>query len=296
MEARAFGNTGLTVTALGLGGGQVGSDNLSEDDAVRLLNGVLDAGINFIDTARGYGRSEERIGRHLASRRDEFVLSSKCGYGIPGKEDWTADCVTAGVDEALRLLQTDRIDIMHLHSCPKETLERGEVIGALERAVQAGKVRVAAYSGENEALEYAVSTGRFGSLQTSVNFCDQRGIDRYIAPAAGRGMGVIGKRPLANGPWKYAERPNGEYVEIYWDRFRDMGFEAGGIHGLPWDEVALRFAAFAPGVTTIISGTANLEHLRHNVEIVNRGPLPGELVDALRLAFQQHDRDWVGQV
>lgn len=293
MDKRAFGATGLEVSIIGLGGGQVGSERRSEDDAGRFLNAVLDMGINFIDTARMYGHSEERIGRHISHRRSEFVLSSKCGYEIPGYENWTGPCVTAGVERALGMMRTDHIDIMHLHSCPRDVLERGEVIEALEGTVRAGKVRIAAYSGENDALEYAIQTGRFGSIQTSVNICDQRGIDKYLPAAVERKLGVIAKRPLANAPWRYPERPAGEYVEHYWERFRAMGFHE---MNHDWNDVALRFVAFTPGVSTIITGTANLGHLRKNFEAVSKGPLPDDVYGKLRDAFKAHGENWMGEV
>src|SRR5207249_2921445 len=123
---------------------------LPEPVAERLLNQVLDLGLNLIDTARGYGLSEVRIARYLGPRRQEIVLSTKVGYGVLGVKDWTGDAVRLGIDEALQTLQTDWIDIVHLHSCSLEVLQRGEVITALDDARQAGKVRVAAYSGENQ--------------------------------------------------------------------------------------------------------------------------------------------------
>jgi len=293
LQERSFGNTGLVVSALGLGAAEIGAPGVSEDEAQALLHEALDLGINFIDTARLYGDSEERIGRALAARRGDFVLSSKCGYDIPGIADWTGAAVAAGVNAALKRLRTGWIDVMHLHSCPREVLERGDVIEALEDAVRAGKVRVAAYSGENEHLAYAISTGRFGAIQTSVNICDQRALITHIPEAARRGMGVIGKRPLANAPWRYAQRPTGEYVEVYWDRFRAMNPDPGG---LDWDEVAIRFAAFAPCVHTVIAGTASREHLRRNAAHVARGPLPNDIVVALMDAFRRHDDNWTGQV
>jgi aryl-alcohol dehydrogenase-like predicted oxidoreductase len=294
--ARPFGKTGLTVSALGLGAGRIGSDELDEADVGRLLDAAIDAGITLFDTARSYGLSEERIGRHLGHlghRRDALVLSTKGGYGIPGYADWTGPCITAGIDAALARLRTDRIDIFHLHSCPLETLERGEVIAALDQAVRAGKIRVAAYSGDAAPLAWAVRSGRFGSVETSVNLCDQRGIDGDLPIAAARGLGVIGKRPLANAPWRFAERPVGDYAEVYWERLGAMGLDPGE---LAWDELALRFAAFQPGVSASIVGTASVEHLRKNAAQIARGPLPTATAQAIRAAFLHHDRDWIGQV
>ncbi len=299
---RSFGNTGLTVSALGLGGGEIGGNDLSDTEAETFLNTAVDEGITLIDTARAYGRSEERIGSafgKLSHRRNEIVLSTKVGYGIPGHQDWTSSCITAGVEEALRLLRTDHIDIVHLHSCPKETLQpqggfqHGEVIEALLRCVEAGKVRVAAYSGENDALDEAVASGKFGSIQCSVNFCDQRGLDGAVKRAHEKGFGVIAKRPAANAPWRFSEQPRGHYCEQYWLRWKAMNIDTPGIS---WHELALRFAAFAPGVHSAIVGTNSIEHLRQNIALVNNGPLPGDLIGNLRSSFQQHDKGWVGLV
>lgn len=289
-----FGATGLRVSQLGLGAGQIGDQALAEDDAARLLNEVVDLGVTLIDTARGYGLSEERIGRHLGHRRRELVLSTKVGYGIPGQEDWTYDCVRAGVEAALVRLRTDCIDIVHLHSCPLGTLERGESLRALEDAVAAGKVRVAAYSGENEALDWAVDSGRFAGVQCSVNLCDQRAIDGAVARARQRGLGVIAKRPLANAPWRFAETPLGNDVEEYWWRWHTMAIDT---HGLAWADLALRFAAFTPGVSSCIVGTARQSHLLENLVALAAGPLPDSQVAALRHAFADHDPGWwVGHI
>jgi aryl-alcohol dehydrogenase-like predicted oxidoreductase len=293
MQAEPFGATGLRVSRLGLGAGQIGGDELDEREAARLLHGALDAGITLIDTARSYGRSEERIARHLAARRSEFVLSSKGGYGIEGVTDWTAEAVTRGVDAALTRLRTDVIDVFHLHSCPRETLERGDVVLALSAAVRAGKVRVAAYSGENDALAAAARSDMFGALMCSVNLVDQRALDGAIADAARRGMGVIGKRPLANACWRFSARPVDDYGETYWCRMITLREKLGHAD---WPNLAVRFAAFAPGVSSIVVGTRNLEHLAACAAAVAEGPLAPALSDEIRGWFRAHDRDWTGQI
>jgi len=291
---RDFGKTGLRVSALGFGAGQIGDDAWGEDDVGRLLNEVVDLGVTLIDTARSYGRSEERIGRHLAHRRRDFVLSTKGGYGVEGAADWSSEAVARGIDEALGRMRTDVIDVFHLHSCDRATLERGEVVRALDDARNAGKIRILAYSGENDALDFAVDCGAFGAVQCSVNVADQRSLDGPLARAAARGLGVIGKRPIANAAWRFAERPVGDYAEVYWERLRAM--EIAPPAGTPWPEMALRFSAFAPGVSSVIVGTRDVHHVRSNAALVDRGALPAELVASIRRAFREHDRDWVGQV
>ena len=293
MERRPLGRTGLQVSVLGFGAGHVGSPDLGEEDAAALLNGVLDAGINLIDTAPSYGLSEERIGRYLHGRRQEFVLSTKCGYGVPGVEDWTPECITRGVDLALGRLRTDVLDVVHFHSCPVETLQRPGLIEALVRAVEAGKVRSAAYSGDNAALEYALGTGAFTTVQTSVNVFDQRAIDRGVARARERGVGVIAKRPLGNAPWRFSERPEAHDIGVYWDRMRAMHLDP---RGLDWSELALRFTAYVPGVSTCIVGTGRLENLQRNLRALEQGPLPESLAHAIREAFRRNDQGWDGMI
>ena len=271
----------------------MGDERLDESQVATMLNAALDAGIRLIDTAPSYGTSEQRIGRHLAHRRGEFVLATKFGYGIEGVADWTGECITRGIERALQRLQTEHIDIALLHSCELHVLQHGEVIEALERARQAGKVGVMGYSGENEALQFAVACGRFGAIETSLNLCDQRDIDDVVQQARAAGMGVIAKRPLANVPWLYGTRPQGMYVDTYWQRWKAMAVDP---HGFEWQELALRFAAWHTGAHSCIVGTANLAHLLRNAQIAALGPLPQELVRSLREAFRRHGADWAGEV
>ena len=291
IRQRPYGKTGLMVSVLGLGAMQIGDPNLEEAEVASLLNAALDAGITLIDTARSYGCSEERIGRHLASRREDFVLSTKLGYGIDGCEDWSGPCITAGVEQALRMLHTDRIDIAHLHSCPRATLERGDVIDALEKARHDGKVCAIAYSGDGDDLAYAVATGRFDGFMASLNICDQRVIDDVLPNITSQGF--IAKRPAANHPWRYNERPVGDYCEEYWLRWRAMVLSN---HGHDWGEVAIRFAISPPQVSSAIIGTASMEHLKQNIAWAEAGALDEDWYEELRTAFRQHDRGWLGQI
>ncbi len=294
MLYRDFGNAGFKVSVLGYGAGMLGADHLSEKNADQLLNRVVDLGMTLIDTARGYGRSEERVGRFLQHRRHEIILSTKVGYGIPSHPDWTYECVQAGIEEALRRLGTDYIDIVHLHSCPRNILEEGGSLRALENAVASGKVRVAAYSGENEALDWAVHSGRFGSVEHSVNICDQRVIDGALTLATSLRLGIIAKRPLANAPWRFIECPKGEYVEEYWWRWKTMNLDT---RGLEWQELALRFSAFMPGVSSCIVGTSQISHVLENIHYIENGPLDEDHTSLIRKVFRENDPgSWIGQI
>jgi aryl-alcohol dehydrogenase-like predicted oxidoreductase len=286
-EQRRFGDTGLTVSAIGLGAGQIGEADVTEAEAAEVLHTALDLGVTLIDTAHGYGASEERIGRHLAGRRGEFVLSTKGGAGVEGHDDWTPAAVTASIDLSLRRTRSERIDVFHLHSCPSEVLQRGDLQEALDAAVAAGKVGVAAYSGDNAHLAFAAESGRFGSIETSVNIADQWSL-RHIVGRRPE-LGVIAKRPIANAAWRFAERPVGNYAELYWERLGKLGYDPGE---LSWTELALRFTAFAPGVHAAIVGTAKVANLRRNLEVAARGPLPPAVLAQLDGTWRRVGAEW----
>ena len=292
LPRRRFGRTGLDVSALGLGAGAIGDGDLDEREVEALVLGALDLGVNLIDTARSYGESEARIGRILRGRRDRVVLSTKVGYGVDGVADWTGEAVRRGIDEALARLGTTWIDVVHLHSCAASVLTETDVPAALAAAVKAGKVRVAAYSGDNRDLDVALGLGVFGAIQTSLNLCDQRAA-AAIERARRDGVAVIAKRPVANSPWRFAARPAGDEAEFYWVRWRGLGLDRGD---LAWDELAIRFAAHFPGVSSAIVGTRRLDHLARNVALVSRGPLPEERFRAVRARFDERGHGWPGRV
>ncbi len=293
MEKRKFGNTGLEVSILGFGAMHLGVTNIDDDSAGRMLNEVLDLGINLIDTARSYGRSESQIGRYISHRRKEFILSTKVGYDVQWHPDWSYDAVVKGIDEALVMMGTSYLDIVHLHSCSLEVLEKGDVIRGLEDQKKAGKVRFIAYSGENDALKFAVGLGRFDSIQTSVNICDQRIIDDPLPFIVTQGMGMIAKRPVANITWQHDKPPLGHGSAAYWPRFRKMKIDN---LGLDWTELAVRFAAFTKGVSSIIAGTGSMDHFMENLRAVEKGPLPAGMYKNIRDEFRKNDDGWVGVI
>jgi len=288
MRTRPLGTTGMVVSELGLGAGPLGDPRLDDAAAERLIVEAIERGVTLIDTAPSYGRSEARIGAALRGRRDRVVVSTKLGYGVPGVPDWTGPCITAGIDAALARLQTDRLDVAHLHSCPLEILERGEVIDALERAVLAGKVRAAGYSGDNEALAWALERGRFAVVQCSISVVDQRALDRAAPRAAERGVGVLAKRPLANGVWRERARPEAPDRGTYWDRLRAMEVELDAAR-------ALRFVLAQPAVACALVGTTSVAHLEAMLAAA-AGAVDGGDAASLRAIFRRCDRGWDGVI
>ena len=303
METTTLGKTGLEVSRLGIGLSEIGYILTRDDEAQagRVLNSALDAGINFLDTAACYGISEELVGKTVSHRRGEFLLATKAGHYVPRGEgeDWTYEVVADSIDRSLRLMDTDYLDLVQLHSCGIDVLERGDVARALEDARTAGKTRFIGYSGDNENAEWAVDSGQFDTLQTSFNLVDQ-GARRKILPAAeARGMGIIIKRPIANAVWGAAEDPRPyehipEYTAEYYRRAGMLRTE-GPLPEEPEDRIllAMGFALGHPEVDVAIIGTKQPEHVLANIELVaNKLPIPPEAVEALHDRYDRLEEDW----
>ncbi len=267
-----------TATTVALGTGALGDARLSERDAEALVHGALELGVRFFDTAVSYGSSEERLGRYLKGR--EAWISTKGGYGAEGAADWTGEAVRRGIDQALKRLRRERLEVFHLHSCPLEVLQREELLRALDDARATGKVLLTAYSGDNRELEWAVESGRFGAVQASLSLFDQRNAPA-LERAGNEGLQVFAKRPLGCAPWRGVP-PHDDASRAYAERMRTMKLEPGA---LGWEALAVRFAAYSPGVNTILVGTSRLEHLRTCVEAAAQGPLPPEVVSSIRAGF-----------
>jgi aryl-alcohol dehydrogenase-like predicted oxidoreductase len=298
MEKRRLGKTDMQVSVLGFGGAEIGFEKAAPEAVAQLLHGALDAGLNVIDTAECYAGSEELIGQAVADRRNDFYLFTKCGHpeGM-GSEDWRPDSLLASIERSLRRLRTDRLDLVQLHSCSEAELRKGDVITALEEARRRGWTRYIGYSGDGSAARYAIECGRFDTLQTSISIADQEALDTNLPLAAGRQMGVIAKRPIANAVWRHAQRPDNAYVQPYWERIRKMDYDF--LRGDPKQAVsiALRFTLSAPGVTTAIVGTTKPGRWRENAELLAAGPLPAEQFERIRQRWRQvADASWVGQV
>jgi len=307
MKKLAFGKTGLEVSPLGFGAAPIGFLKTELERVGRILNLLLDAGVNVIDTAAMYPGSEEAIAHAVGHRRGKYVLISKCGQAFPDLPGaaWSAQVVAATVDRALRRLKTDRLDVMLLHSCDLATLKKGEALGALVKAREAGKVRFAGYSGDNEAAAYAAALPEVAVIETSVNLADQRNLDVVLPMARKNNLGVLAKRPIANAAWKdAAQQPGfyGSYASEYHRRLKQMKLDPVelGFNGNPdqaWPEHALRFTLSQAGVHTAIIGTTDPAHAAANIAAVERGPLPLATVEQIRAAFRRADPNgqWTGQ-
>lgn len=301
LEKRRLGKTGMEVTVLGFGGAEIGYAHTEQSVVDELLNSALDQGLDAIDTAECYAVSEELIGKAVGHRRDEYFLFTKVGHWP--EDGWSADGVARSIERSLQRLKTDHVDLVHLHSCGVDVLEKGEAIGALERAKGQGKTRFIGYSGDSTPARYAVETDRFDTLMTSISFCDQEAIDLTLPLCREKDMGVIVKRAIANAVWRYDSEPENGYHSEYWRRMRALGYDftTGERRGESGPDgpagVALRFVLGLPGVHSAVIGTTNPARFAQNAELVKAGPLPAERVEAIRARWKDvSEAGWVGQV
>jgi aryl-alcohol dehydrogenase-like predicted oxidoreductase len=293
LELRRLGAHGPQVTVLGYGAMELrGTPHrrprpLSEDIAAQVLTTVLDEGINFIDTSIDYGSSEELIGRYLSPRRDEFVLASKAGCplkpqldanpGLSLVHDYSAENIRAGVEQSLRRLRTDHLDLLQVHISPAaEVLHRDGVIETLIALRDTGKVRAIGISSTLPNLDDHSGIEEFTVFQLPYSALE-RDVEERLGALAGGRRGVIIRGGVAQGgsrPKLRSGGGRGAWADAGLDDLLDGDTPQGFL---------LRFVLSHPAVTTTIVGTADPEHLRANLRAARRGPLPAQTYnEALR--------------
>ena len=298
MERRRLGRTDIAASVLGFGGSEIGYQGVSARTVARLLGGALDAGLNVIDTAECYDDSESLIGKAIGARRRDVALFTKCGHaGGWSSADWRRAPLLASIERSLKRLKTDYVDLIQLHSCSLAELRKGECVEALEQARERGWARYIGYSGDGEAARYAVESGRFDTLQTSVSVADQDAIERTVPLAIARGMGVIAKRPLANVAWRYNRKPAEPYYQAYWSRLRKLDYPFLKEAADTAVATALRFTLSVSGIHTAIVGTTRPERWQANAALLAAGALPKEEFERIRARWHEvAGRSWEGQL
>jgi len=293
---RALGRTGADVTILGYGAmelrGQPRGPEITDEDAGRLLNAVLDGGINLIDTSPDYGRSEELIGTYLGHRRGEFFLASKCGCPIetpadappPYPHDYSKQNVRAAVERSLRRLRTDRLDLVQVHMSPSvATLEENGTIEELNDLRAEGKVRFIGMSGILPNLPGHIAMNVFDAFQIPYSAV-QRDHENLITEAVDTGAGTLIRGGAARGAASEEKNwSNGPLTQE--PGLGQRNWETSGVEdlineaGIGRQEFILRFTLSHPGLSTTIVGTANPEHLASNIAVAEQGPLPADLYE-----------------
>ncbi len=284
LARRTLGRTGMEVTTLGYGamelrGGPRGPE-ITDEAAGQVLNAVLDSGINFVDTSPDYGLSEERIGRFISHRRSEYFLASKCGCIIgeppPGADArfrhiFTAENVRAGVEQSLRRMKTDHLDLVQFHASPsRQELEEHGALDALLALKAEGKVRFVGMSGTLPNLVEQIAMGMFDEFQIPYSALE-REHEAAIARASAAGAGIVIRGGVARGAPTDWDRARANIpVRDRWEQAHldDL------LDGMSRMEFTLRFTLTNPDLDTTIVGTSNVAHLRDNVAAAANGSLP----------------------
>jgi aryl-alcohol dehydrogenase-like predicted oxidoreductase len=287
LPKRTLGRTGLEVTTLGYGAmelrGTPRGRDISDEQAQRILNAVLDAGINFVDTSIDYGVAEERIGRYISHRRADFFLASKCGCltgdlleNAPpptptGRQPhvYTAENVVRGVEQSLRRMKTDYLDLVQFHGSPsKAQLEEHGGLAALQDHQQQGKVRFIGISGTVPNLQEQIEMGVFDAFQIPYSALE-RVHEGLISEASQAGAGIIIRGGAAKGG------PGKEQGDS-WAAWQRVGID-DLLGDMSRQEFILRFTCTNPDLDTTIVGTVNPDHLQDNLRALLAGPLPADL-------------------
>ncbi len=285
LERRTFGRTGLEVTALGYGAMEIrgpriwSGRDLTDDQADRILNAVLDAGINFIDTAYDYGRSEEYIGRFISRRRDEYYLATKCGCTVVDAGDhdetphvWTRENITARLEESLRRMKTDYVDLLQLHNPSVEQVEQGDLVQVLKDLQAAGKTRWIGCSSTLPHLATYVAWGVFDAFQIPYSALERRH-EEWISRASETGAGIIIRGGVARG----APDDAGLGAIDRWAVWEKASLDELRSPGESRTAFLLRYTLSHPGLDTTIVGTLQPEHLQQNIEQAMAGPLSPDI-------------------
>src|SRR5205807_4427518 len=298
-----LGRTGLKVTKLGYGamelrgpGAMFGRD-LDAAAGGAVLNSVLDAGINFVDTSPDYGVSEERIGEFISRRRQGYFLASKCGCpvnqpdpppGQPREHVFTRANIRAGVEQSLRRMRTDHLDLVQFHASPsRSTLEGHDSVAELVALRDEGKIRFLGMSGTLPNLTDHIAMGVFDAFQIPYSAVE-RDHEDSISAATEAGAGTIIRGGVARGipaaPRDRLERLPDAYrpaMTERLDRFEGANLD-DLLDGMSRMEFMLRFTISHPAMNTTIVGTASPKHLADNIAAAAKGPLPADVYAAAK--------------
>ena len=299
MDYVPLGTTGLTASAIGLGGGSSGRFGLTKGgtraDGVRLIRRALDLGVTFFDGAGLAGGVDELLAKGLGDRRNEIVLSTKIHVGpdpwpftdnrlankasswAARRFDWVCNAATARrrVEHALRQLRTDRIDLLHLHAVsPRQyPLAVERVLPVLRRMKEEGKIRAIGITEGfvsdpgHEMLRLAVGDAQIDAIMIGFNVENPSAADFVLPQAAQEGIGAIGMFAL-----------RGLLDAAVGDRVGRIAKEAG----IGLSELAYRFSRRQSEMSVVLTGTGDPKHLEQNVEAALAPPLPADVLDRLR--------------
>lgn len=283
MEKRKLGKTGYEISSLSYGGMEL--HFLDEQSAYNILNTALDNGVNYIDTSPEYAMSEYYIGKSIAHRRGEFVLATKCGDNMSGIGPlYTFDrkTILSNLDESLRLMKTDHIDVFQLHGVIPEFLQGGrysEAMEAMRDAKASGKVLhlgLTIRNGQPDHYGYPATFG-YNSLLRFAAWEEIEVIQLVYGGLTRLSENVIQKAHDDYGTGIVARGIIKSYDERYDARFEISRINELFEEGETRNDFLMRFALSHPALSSVVIGTRSINHLISNAKVAEKGKLSDEV-------------------
>jgi len=326
MKYRIFGNTGIKVSEIGLGCSNVGKTffNMEKDSSLRLLNRAYELGINFFDTADVYrfGNSEKIIGEAFKNKRTEVIIATKVGYNQPPfiarpakllmpisiqkqlqkilknfrkkhktsffSRDFSPEFINKAINQSLKRLNTDYIDLYQLHNPPPEVIEHGEVFNTLDNLKKEGKIRFYGVSAGtvSDAL-FCLKNSNVSSLQIAFNIIMQEAKKELFPLAKQKGVAIIARVPFARGlitskmNIETSTKPiDKSLLNRYRTKVEEFSFLINKNRSIT--QAALQFILSHPQVSVVIPGTRKITNLEENVKALESPDLTDEELEKIR--------------
>jgi len=326
MKYRILGKTGFEISEVSLGTWQVGGkwgEEFNRDNAEDIINTALDNGVNFIDTADVYsdGESEAAIGRVLKSRKEKIYVASKCGRKISPhtSEEYTPKRLRDLVENSLRNMQLEQLDLIQLHCPPTNVYYRPEIFAEFDKLKQEGKIANLGVSVEKveeaiKAMEYPNVT----TVQIIFNMFRQRPAEKFFSMAKAGNIGIIVRVPLASGLLtgkfdKQTSFPETDHRNFNRDgqafdkgeTFAGIDYEAGlaaveelkkefhDTYSLP--QYALKWILMFDEVSTVIPGASKPEQVLSNIKASEIPPITQEQMHRVNAIYEEHIKQEVHQ-
>ena len=323
MQYRQLGRTGWKVSDISFGAWAIGGawGSVSDDESLRALHQAVDSGVNFIDTADVYGdgRSERLIAQLKKNHKSELVVATKAGRRLPTQsvEGYSRQNLTKWIENSLRNLSTDTLDLLQLHCPPTALYDRPEVFATLDDLVQAGKLRY--YGVSVEKIEEALKAVEFPNVQTVqiiFNCFRQRPAEEFFAQAKAKQVGILARVPLASGLLTGKFRSDSTFAADDHRNFNrhgqafDVGETFSGVDynvgleaveemrslltaGVSMSQFALRWILMFDAVTCAIPGGKRAEQVADNCRASDLPPLSEEAMTKVRRIYDEKIRPLV---
>jgi len=317
MDYRSLGRTGWKVSEISFGAWAIGGawGHVSDEDALASLHKAVDCGVNFIDTADVYGdgRSERLIAQLKRNRKEEVIVATKAGRRLPRQvvEGYNHRNLTAWIEESLRNLSTDTLDLLQLHCPPTELYDRPEVFAILDDLVKAGKIRY--YGVSVEKIEEALKAIEFANVQTVqviFNCFRERPAELFFPRAKQKQVGILARVPLASGLLTGKFRRDSTFPADDHRNFNrhgeafDVGETFSGVDynigleaveeirrllpaGVSMSQFALRWILMFDAVTCAIPGGKRPEQVAQNCQASGLPPLTQEAMSAVQRIYKE---------